>query len=91
MRVITVEERFYNLLCLAFGTDPVQFSDLENYLPLTRSPSCRYEYQTLIRAFHMEIGPHIDREMVRRYWIKAGLQTQNQNSALTNRAVHQRR
>jgi len=60
------EERFYNLLCLAFGADPVQFSDLENYLPPTRSRNCKYEYQTLVRAFHMEISPHIDQEMATR-------------------------
>jgi hypothetical protein len=60
------EERFYNLLCLAFGADPVQFADLGDYLPPTRSPNCSYEYKTLIHAFHKEITPHIDREMAGR-------------------------
>jgi hypothetical protein len=60
------EERFYNLLCLAFGADPEQFSDLQNYLPPTRSPNCKWEYQTFAHAFHKEISPHIDQEMVTR-------------------------
>jgi hypothetical protein len=36
------EERFYNLLCLAFGADPVQFADAGNYLPSTRSSNCEF-------------------------------------------------
>ncbi len=59
------QERFYNLLCLAFGADPVTFADLGNYLPATRASNCSYEYRTLVRAFQKEIGPHIDRELAR--------------------------
>jgi hypothetical protein len=70
------EERFYNLLCLAFGADPVQFSDLENYLPPTRPPNCKWEYQTLAHAFQKEISPHIDQEMATRVldpaWLPPG-------------------
>ena len=61
------EERFYNLLCLAFGADPTYFTDLEGYLPPTRSSSsCSREYKTLAHAFHKEISPHIDQEIARR-------------------------
>jgi hypothetical protein len=60
------EERFYNLLCLAFGADPVQFADAGSYLPPTRSPNCRWEYLTLLHAFNKEISPHLDQEMARR-------------------------
>jgi Putative metallopeptidase len=61
------EERFYNLMCLAFGADPVTFADLtqDGYLPPNRSPSCRFEYDTLAYAFHREISPHIDQQMAR--------------------------
>jgi hypothetical protein len=61
------EERFYNLMCMAYGADPVLFADLtENgYLPPTRSPSCKYEYRTLVYAFRREIAPHIDQGMAR--------------------------
>jgi hypothetical protein len=39
---------------------------VESYLPPTRSPNCLYEYQTLVRAFHKEISPHVDQEMAKR-------------------------
>ena len=60
------QERFYNLLCLAFGANKREFADVESYLPPTRSPNCLYEYQTLVRAFHKEISPHIDQETAKR-------------------------
>jgi hypothetical protein len=60
------EERFYNLLCLAFGADPVQFADVESYLPPTRLSTCEFEYRTLVNAFHKEISPHIDQEIAKR-------------------------
>lgn len=69
------QERFYNLLCLAFGANRQEFADAEAYLPPTRSSKCSYEYQTLLRAFHKEISPHIDQEMARRVldtdWLQA--------------------
>ncbi len=60
------QERFYNLLCLAYGADPVQFADAANYLPATRAPNCVFEYRTLVRAFRQEISPHIDQDMAKR-------------------------
>ena len=60
------QERFYNLLCLAFGANKVEFADAESFLPPTRAPSCSYEYKTLARAFHKEIIPHIDQDMAKR-------------------------
>jgi hypothetical protein len=54
------QERFYNLLCLAFGANKVEFADAEIFLPPTRAASCSYEYRTLVRAFRKEIIPHID-------------------------------
>jgi len=60
------QERFYNLLCLAFGANKVEFADAENFLPPTRAPRCSYEYRTLVRAFHKEISPHVDQEMAKR-------------------------
>ncbi len=60
------QERFYNLVCLAFGADRAGFADLATYLPQTRAPNCRFEYQTLVHAFDKEITPHIDQEIARR-------------------------
>jgi Putative metallopeptidase len=59
------QERFYNMVCLALGANRGEFFDAEGYLPPTRTPRCSYEYQTLLRAFHKEISPHIDQEMAR--------------------------
>jgi hypothetical protein len=60
------QERFYNLICLAYGADRVGFADLANYLPPTRTPGCAFEYRILVRAFEKEITPHIDQEIARR-------------------------
>jgi hypothetical protein len=60
------QERFYNLVCLAFGADGAGCADLANYLPPTRAPGCPFEYRTLVRAFEKEITPHIDQEIARR-------------------------
>lgn len=62
------EERFYNLLCIAYGSDATLFADVveKEYLPRSRAKGCRYEYQVLAWAFRHEISPHIDQEMARK-------------------------
>jgi hypothetical protein len=59
------QERFYNLMCIAYGADPQMFSDLvqTGYLPQRRAPNCRYEYKTLATAFRREIRPHVDAKL----------------------------
>jgi hypothetical protein len=61
------QERFYNLACLAFGSNPQQFADFaqEGYLPETRAERCGYEYRMTAMAFDKEIGPHIDYELAK--------------------------
>jgi hypothetical protein len=62
------EQRFFNLLCLAYGADPKLFADVveKGFLPKRRADNCEYEYQSFARAFRSEIGgPHIDRQMAR--------------------------
>jgi len=61
------QERFYNLACLAFGSNPQQFADFvqEGYLPQTRAERCVYEYRMMATAFNKEIGPHIDYELAK--------------------------
>jgi len=61
------EERFYNLMCMAYGADPATFGDLtqDGYLPPARAPTCNYEYHTFVYAFHREITPHIDLQLAR--------------------------
>jgi Putative metallopeptidase len=54
------QERFYNLVCLAFGGNSQELADFASFLPPTRAPNCSHEYQTLLRAFRHEIRPHLD-------------------------------
>jgi len=69
------QERFYNLLCIAFGSNPVRFEDFvqRGYLPPTRSSNCEHEYKMLANAFQKEISPHIDydlaKEIVEANWL----------------------
>jgi len=61
------EQRFYNLVCWAYGADPKTFADVveKGYLPKRRAENCEYEYQTFKSAFASEMLPHIDRQMAR--------------------------
>jgi len=61
------EQRFYNLLCLAYGYDAKIFADLvENeYLPKTRARNCRYEYVVLRYAFRQLIVPHLNMDLAK--------------------------
>lgn len=61
------QERFYDLICLAYGADPVTFANLtkDGFLPPNRAPTCQHEYKTLAKAFRLEIEPHVDQEMKR--------------------------
>ena len=60
------QERFFNLVCLAYGADAENFSEVETILPPTRLPQCKFEYATVLYAFSKEIAPHIDKEMASR-------------------------
>jgi hypothetical protein len=59
------ESRFYNLLCTAYGADPILFADVvENgYLPEARAKGCSHEYYMLMRAISREISPNVDQQM----------------------------
>ena len=61
------QERFYNVLCMAFGANPVLFADFvqQGYLPSTRASNCDHEYTKFASAFHKEISPHIDYELAK--------------------------
>jgi hypothetical protein len=62
------EERFFNLLCIAYGHDPKIFAEVvdKDYLPEHRAKVCKYEYSNLRYAFRTMIGPHIDQEKARK-------------------------
>jgi hypothetical protein len=64
------QQRFYSLLCLAYGADPKTFGDVveKGYLPKDRAENCVYEYRQVDYAVRTLLWPHMDparREAVR--------------------------
>lgn len=55
-------QRFYNLLCMAYGAEPRLFSDLieKKYLPETRAEGCEDEYRQVAYAVGRLMSPYID-------------------------------
>jgi hypothetical protein len=60
-------QRFYNLLCMAYGADPQNFGDLvtKGYLPQARARSCHNEYGELNFAFQRLIKPYLDPQLTK--------------------------
>jgi Putative metallopeptidase len=58
------EQRFYNLVCIAYGYDPKIFAAVieKGYLPDPRAKVCKYEYSNLSYAITKLVGPHIDQD-----------------------------
>jgi hypothetical protein len=58
----TPAQRYYNLLCLAYGSDPVLFADAvdKSLLPRERAEDCAGEYKQVAFAFKTLLGPHLD-------------------------------
>jgi hypothetical protein len=65
----TPAQRFYNLLCIAYGADPKLFGDLvaRGYLPKERAEGCADEYTQVAFAFNKLLGPHISRPRTKRW------------------------
>jgi hypothetical protein len=62
-------QRFFNLICLAYGSDSATvFADLVKlgYLPPSRAPHCKREFNRLSFAFRQLILPDLDREMAKK-------------------------
>jgi hypothetical protein len=68
-------QRFYNLLCLAYGADPVLFADFvkKGYLPEGRARGCKGEYDQVTFAFRDLIGPHLDQQLAKQVMDKTWL------------------
>jgi hypothetical protein len=64
----TPTQRFYNLLCVAYGADRELFADIveKEYLPKERAEGCEDEYDELVFAFEKLISPHIDQTAAER-------------------------
>ena len=68
-------QRFYNVLCLAYGADQKLFNDVveKGYLPKKRAEGCDAEYEETAFAFKTLIGPYIDKELAKKVlatWIR---------------------
>lgn len=61
-------QRFYNLLCFAYGADPKAFAFLvtDNNLPQERARRCAGEYKKFQYAFSKVIMPHVDLALLKR-------------------------
>jgi hypothetical protein len=61
----TMAQRFFNILCLAYGADAELFKDIvaNGYLPKGRAEGCSDEYGQVAYAFKTLIGPNIDRKL----------------------------
>jgi|SoiMethySBSTD1v2_1073268.scaffolds.fasta_scaffold08026_2 Putative metallopeptidase len=68
-------QRFYNLLCMAYGADPKLFADVveKQYLPKERAADCKREYDQVAFAFQQLVLPHVDRDLARQVMDKSWL------------------
>jgi hypothetical protein len=71
-------QRFYNMLCLAYGADPVLFAEFVEkatveYLPKGRARNCKREYEQVTFAFNESIRPYLDerleKQVLDRSWL----------------------
>lgn len=71
----TPAQRFFNVLCIAYGADKKLFGDIvsKGFLPESRAEFCEEEYEQVQDAVDLLIGPHVDRdladEMLGRPWL----------------------
>ena len=59
-------QRYYNLLCMAYGSDPTTFGKaaLNGGLPQKRADGCAEEFERLEQAFEKLIRPHVDKALL---------------------------
>jgi hypothetical protein len=62
------EERFYNLVCTAYGYDPKTFAEVveKDYLPQSRAKKCKFEYEDITYAMSTVMGPHVDKALAKK-------------------------
>jgi Putative metallopeptidase len=71
----TPAQRFYNVLCIAYGADPELFESIvaKGYLPSERAELCADEYRQVAYAFQTLIAPHIDPDLAAKVHAKKWL------------------
>jgi Putative metallopeptidase len=62
------EQRFYNLVCIAYGYDAKLFAAAvdKKWLPSTRAKVCNLEYQNLRYAVKTLVNPHVDQTLAQK-------------------------
>ena len=70
-------QRFYNVLCIAYGWDRNLFADFvkKGLLPQHRAAGCSWEYKQIAHAFKTLIGPHIDEELQKQVQVRQWLRS----------------
>jgi hypothetical protein len=69
-------QRFYNVLCIAYGAEHDLFQDFveKGLLPLGRAVNCQQEYRQIGRAYLELVARHVDPELQKkvqgREWLK---------------------
>jgi hypothetical protein len=68
-------QRYYNLLCLAYGAEPTVFADVvaKGYLPKSRATSCKREYNQVAHGFRVFMTPHMDQQLEKQVLDKSWL------------------
>lgn len=65
-------QRYFNTLCMAYGSSPRVYRDALTKGELTeaRAEGCEYEYSALERAFTKLIKPYVDQKLLRQIRLK---------------------
>jgi len=71
----TGQQRFFNVLCLAYGGNQKLFADVveKGYLPKDRAEGCEDEYKQAKFALEKLIGPYVDKpkaKAIQKSWIR---------------------
>jgi Putative metallopeptidase len=61
-------QRFYNVLCMAHGSNPAAFQGMvdKGYLPKERAEGCKEEFQQVAYAVKKLIDPSVDAQLAAR-------------------------
>jgi len=64
----TPSQRFFNVLCMAYGADPELFKDFaaSGFLPQDRAEYCEGEFEQVAYAFTRLIMPHVDQRLAKK-------------------------
>jgi len=76
----TAAQRFFNVLCIAYGADTKLFGDIvsKGFLPKSRAEFCEEEYEQVQDAVDLLIVPHIDLDLADKMMDKPWLRDSEQ-------------